>query len=226
MLRNDNLPALLYDDRRDNLFDGESLQRIQRICGAARATLRNAQTAVGSTDNGFIHGGLPRFGHDGNNATSRRHFSRDGEFRMEGSNEGFDVREFERKQSNEQIQIPGSLSAILAFACPLSHLIKLTCTTQVLVWALEAGTLLHLQCQPEHSKEEPTDVQYKRLAGTQVRPTRGARLAAGLWFLPRSIRQSVPPDVPKIQKSTMSIRSILIDSYFKRNTLDRYRRRP
>lgn len=49
------------------------------------------------------------------------------------------------------------------------------------------------------------DVQYKRLAATQprpltTRPSRGARLAAGLWFLPRSVRQAVPPDAQKISK--------------------------
>lgn len=53
-----------------------------------------------------------------------------------------------------------------------------------------------------------TDVRYKRLAPTQARPittrpNRGARLAAGLWFLPRSVRQAVPPDAQKIHKGML-----------------------
>lgn len=52
--------------------------------------------------------------------------------------------------------ISGSLSAILAFACPLPHLVKLTCAGQVLVWILEAATLLHSRCQPEQQIEDPS----------------------------------------------------------------------
>ncbi|GLV34720.1 torn and diminished rhabdomeres [Carabus blaptoides fortunei] len=91
-------------------------------------------------------------------------------------------------------------AAILAFACPLSYLVRLLNVSPLMAHMLHAAAIIYDRYQPENDVEDfpvYTDVGYSRLnqgAKPKIKkeisdPTvRGLKF--GLWFLPRTVRQT------------------------------------
>ncbi|KAG5866556.1 hypothetical protein JTB14_025256 [Gonioctena quinquepunctata] len=87
-----------------------------------------------------------------------------------------------------------SLAAILAFACPLSHLIKLLNTAALVKCSLISCQLLYNRYKPEINYDHlvhNTNVQYSQLSRNPVRPSVSIQRISSMkdrvkaWFLPR-----------------------------------------
>ncbi|XP_060803169.1 cationic amino acid transporter 3 isoform X3 [Amyelois transitella] len=113
----------------------------------------------------------------------------------------------------------GSLAAILAFACPLSHMITLMNASHLLGIAVQALHFIVMRCEPTAEQKEAGDVEYKRL-GIQgpSRSKSGIKSKRGLWFIPSAIRhtktlESIKSKVAITTKETEERECLLLDEY-------------
>ncbi|KAI8436769.1 hypothetical protein MSG28_010236 [Choristoneura fumiferana] len=99
---------------------------------------------------------------------------------------------FTAVNSNMSSHLTGSLAAILAFACPLSHMITLMNASHLIGIAIQAFHFMIMRCVPTAEQKEAGDVEYKRL-GTEGK-ARVAKIPEkkkrGLWFIPSAIRHT------------------------------------
>ncbi|XP_074032406.1 torn and diminished rhabdomeres isoform X2 [Leptinotarsa decemlineata] len=88
----------------------------------------------------------------------------------------------------------GSLAAILAFACPLSHLIKLLNTATLVKCAIVSLQLLYNRYKPEINYDylvHNTNIQYSKLGQNPVKPSISIQHISALkekvksWFTPK-----------------------------------------
>ncbi|XP_045448259.1 uncharacterized protein LOC123656637 [Melitaea cinxia] len=112
----------------------------------------------------------------------------------------------------------GSLSAILAFACPLSHMITLMNASHLLSVTIQAFHFIIMQCVPTAEQMEAGDVEYKRLGNEN--PSRAAKSSErkakrGLWFIPSAIRhtKTLESIKSKVAKDTEDRECLLLDEY-------------
>ncbi|KAM3965399.1 torn and diminished rhabdomeres [Aphomia sociella] len=113
----------------------------------------------------------------------------------------------------------GSLAAILAFACPLSHMITLMNASHLLGIAVQAFHFVIMRCVPTAEQKEAGDVEYKRLGiqGTSkvTKPSNG-KTKRGLWFIPSAIRHTKTLESIKSKvttKETEERECLLLDEY-------------
>ncbi|KAG7308683.1 hypothetical protein JYU34_005905 [Plutella xylostella] len=113
----------------------------------------------------------------------------------------------------------GSLAAILAFACPLSHMITLMNASHLLGIIIQSLNLVIMRCVPTIEQKEAGDVEYKRLGkpGPSSRPkSHGKSKRAPLWFIPNAIRQTKTLESIKSKvtsKETEERECLLLDEY-------------
>ncbi|CAG9786708.1 unnamed protein product [Diatraea saccharalis] len=84
-------------------------------------------------------------------------------------------------------------AAILAFACPLSHMITLMNASHLLSIAVQAFQFMIMRCVPTAEQKEAGNIEYKRLGtdGTSRNlKSTGAKPKHGLWFIPSAIRHT------------------------------------
>ncbi|XP_050351230.1 uncharacterized protein LOC126773992 [Nymphalis io] len=112
----------------------------------------------------------------------------------------------------------GSLAAILAFACPLSHMITLMNASHLLSVCIQAFHFIVMQCVPTTEQMEAGDVEYKRLGNEN--PLRAAKSSEkkakrGLWFIPSAIRhtKTLESIKSKVGKETEDRECLLLDEY-------------
>ncbi|XP_049873849.1 uncharacterized protein LOC126372224 isoform X3 [Pectinophora gossypiella] len=113
----------------------------------------------------------------------------------------------------------GSLAAILAFACPLSHMITLMNASHLLGISIQAFHFILMRCVPTAEQIEAGDVEYKRL-GTDstskgIKPS-GSKSKKGLWFIPSAIRHTKTLESIKSKvtaKETEERECLLLDEY-------------
>lgn len=111
----------------------------------------------------------------------------------------------------------GSLAAILAFACPLSHMITLMNASHLLGISIQALHFIIMRCVPTAEQKEAggmytpkqpvlnhnynrsisicyvADIEYKRLGREAARGSKASGSKAkrsGLWFIPSAIRHT------------------------------------
>ncbi|XP_059048525.1 uncharacterized protein LOC131843793 [Achroia grisella] len=116
--------------------------------------------------------------------------------------------------------IPGSLAAILAFACPLSHMITLMNASHLLGISVQAFHFMIMRCVPTAEQKEAGDIEYKRLGiqGTSkiTKPSDG-KIKRGLWFIPSAIRHTKTLESIKSKvtstKETEERECLLLDEY-------------
>ncbi|XP_053609860.1 uncharacterized protein tadr isoform X2 [Plodia interpunctella] len=111
----------------------------------------------------------------------------------------------------------GSLAAILAFACPLSHMVTLMNASHLLGIAVQALHFTIMRCEPTAEQKEAGDVEYKRL-GIQgpSRSKSGLKNKHGLWFIPSAIRHTKTLESIKSKvttKETEERECLLLDEY-------------
>ncbi|XP_026327416.1 uncharacterized protein LOC113235744 [Hyposmocoma kahamanoa] len=113
----------------------------------------------------------------------------------------------------------GSLAAILAFACPLSHMITLMNASHLIGIAIQALHFIVMRCVPTAEQIEAGDVEYKRLGkeGTSKgAKTSGHKANRGLWFIPSAIRHTKTLESIKSKvtaKETEERECLLLDEY-------------
>ncbi|GBP93731.1 hypothetical protein EVAR_84682_1 [Eumeta japonica] len=87
----------------------------------------------------------------------------------------------------------GSLAAILAFACPLSHMITLMNASHLLGIAIKAFHFTIMRCVPTAEQREAGDVEYTRL-NAEKKSTKtqkiGSNNKSGLWFIRSALRHT------------------------------------
>ncbi|XP_072949178.1 uncharacterized protein tadr [Epargyreus clarus] len=112
----------------------------------------------------------------------------------------------------------GSLAAILAFACPLSHMITLINASHLMSICIQALHFIIMRCIPTAEQMEAGDVEYKRL-GTEG-TSRGTKSATakpkrGLWFIPSAMRhtKTLESIKSKVTKETEERECLLLDEY-------------
>lgn len=112
----------------------------------------------------------------------------------------------------------GSLAAILAFACPLSHMITLMNASHLLSISIQAFHFIIMRCVPTAEQIEIGDIEYKRLGKetlTRGSKSSGSKNKRGLWFIP-SIRHTKTLESIKskvITKETEERECLLLDDY-------------
>ncbi|KAJ0176658.1 hypothetical protein K1T71_007837 [Dendrolimus kikuchii] len=118
----------------------------------------------------------------------------------------------------------GSLAAILAFACPLSHMITLMNASHLLSISIQAFHFIIMRCTPTAEQKEAGDIEYKRL-GKDNNTTKniprgskpmGSKSKRGLWFIPSSIRHTKTLESIKSKvtsKETEERECLLLDEY-------------
>ncbi|KAK5639845.1 hypothetical protein RI129_010656 [Pyrocoelia pectoralis] len=94
----------------------------------------------------------------------------------------------------------GSLTSILAFACPLSYLVRLLNVAPLLKCALLSSRVLYARYKPEFVHEDlsvqHTNIQYSRLQKSQkrtVKPSPAARIKTAFDIMPRFFRNTTAP---------------------------------
>ncbi|XP_052741360.1 uncharacterized protein LOC112044469 [Bicyclus anynana] len=110
----------------------------------------------------------------------------------------------------------GSLAAILAFACPLSHMITLMNASHLLSISIEAFNFIILRCVPTAEQMESGDVEYKRLGNDKTRAKSSEKKAKrGLWFIPSALRhtKTLESIKSKVNKETEDRECLLLDEY-------------
>ncbi|XP_031766172.1 uncharacterized protein LOC113520667 isoform X1 [Galleria mellonella] len=114
----------------------------------------------------------------------------------------------------------GSLAAILAFACPLSHMITLMNASHLLGISVQAFHFMIMRCVPTAEQKEAGDVEYKRLGiqGTsKATKSSGGKIKRGLWFIPSAIRHTKTLESIKSKvtatKETEERECLLLDEY-------------
>ncbi|KAI5644289.1 hypothetical protein NE865_03658 [Phthorimaea operculella] len=115
----------------------------------------------------------------------------------------------------------GSLAAILAFACPLSHMITLMNASHLLGIAIQAFHFIIMRCVPTAEQIEAGDVEYKRLGKEStskglVKATASKSKRGSLWFIPSSIRHTKTLESIKSKitvKETEERECLLLDEY-------------
>ncbi|CAK1551062.1 unnamed protein product [Leptosia nina] len=110
----------------------------------------------------------------------------------------------------------GSLAAILAFACPLSHMITLMNASHLLSVTIQALHFIIMRCVPTAEQIEAGDVEYKRLGiGNTARKSSGVKRKRSLWFIPSSIRhtKTLESIKSKVNKETEERECLLLDEY-------------
>ncbi|XP_012551049.1 uncharacterized protein LOC114252688 [Bombyx mandarina] len=113
----------------------------------------------------------------------------------------------------------GSLAAILAFACPLSHMITLMNASHLLSISIQAFHLMVMRCVPTLEQKEAGDVEYKRLgrdAAPRGSKSTSSRGRGSLWFIPSAIRHTKTLESIKskvISKETEDRECLLLDEY-------------
>ncbi|XP_028171252.1 uncharacterized protein LOC114360683 isoform X2 [Ostrinia furnacalis] len=113
----------------------------------------------------------------------------------------------------------GSLAAILAFACPLSHMITLMNASHLLGITVQAFHFIIMRCVPTAEQKEAGDVEYKRLGtegSSRAMKSSSSKPKRGLWFIPSAIRhtktlESIKPKVTA--KETEERECLLLDEY-------------
>ncbi|CAH0585760.1 unnamed protein product [Chrysodeixis includens] len=110
----------------------------------------------------------------------------------------------------------GSLAAILAFACPLSHMITLMNASHLLGISIQAFHFIIMRCVPTLEQKEAGDIEYKRL-GRDARGSKasGSKTKRGLWFIPSAIRhtKTLESIKSKVTKETEERECLLLDEY-------------
>ncbi|CAG9561968.1 unnamed protein product [Danaus chrysippus] len=112
----------------------------------------------------------------------------------------------------------GSLAAILAFACPLSHMITLMNASHLLGITIQAFHFIVLRCVPTAEQMEAGDIEYKRLGNeTTARTAKCSEKKAkrGLWFIPSAIRhtKTLESIKSKVGKDPDDRECLLLDEY-------------
>ncbi|KAL4713971.1 hypothetical protein ACJJTC_005602 [Scirpophaga incertulas] len=112
----------------------------------------------------------------------------------------------------------GSLAAILAFACPLSHMITLMNGSHLLGIAVQAFHFIVMRCVPTPEQKEAGDIEYKPLAaeGPSRTTKPNSKPKHGLWFIPSAIRHTKTLESIKskiIAKETEERECLLLDEY-------------
>ncbi|XP_045498578.1 uncharacterized protein LOC123696457 isoform X2 [Colias croceus] len=110
----------------------------------------------------------------------------------------------------------GSLAAILAFACPLSHMITLMNASHLLGITIQALHFIIMRCVPTAEQIEAGDVEYKRLGiGGKTRKASGMKSKRSLWFIPSAIRhtKTLESIKSKVNKETEERECLLLDEY-------------
>ncbi|CAH0398376.1 unnamed protein product [Chilo suppressalis] len=113
----------------------------------------------------------------------------------------------------------GSLAAILAFACPLSHMITLMNASHLLSIAVQAFHFMVMRCVPTTEQKEAGNIEYKRLGtdGTsRTTKSTGTKTKHGLWFIPSAIRHTKTLESIKSKitnKETEERECLLLDEY-------------
>ncbi|CAH2232845.1 jg16606 [Pararge aegeria aegeria] len=110
----------------------------------------------------------------------------------------------------------GSLAAILAFACPLSHMITLMNGSHLLSISIQAFNYIILRCVPTAEQMEAGDVEYKRLGNESKRAKSSEKKAKrGLWFIPSALRhtKTLESIKSKVTKETEDRECLLLDEY-------------
>ncbi|VVC89331.1 unnamed protein product [Leptidea sinapis] len=107
----------------------------------------------------------------------------------------------------------GSLAAILAFACPLSHMITLMNASHLLSIAIQALHFIIMRCVPTVEQVEAGDVEYKRLGGGST--SRKSLTKRALWFIPPAIRhtKTLESIKSKVHKDAEERECLLLDEY-------------
>lgn len=109
----------------------------------------------------------------------------------------------------------GSLAAILAFACPLSHMITLMNASHLIGISIQAFHFIIMRCVPTPEQKEAGDIEYKRLGKDGVRKHSCASKKRGLWFIPSVIRhtKTLESIKSKVSKETEERECLLLDEY-------------
>ncbi|XP_022813916.1 uncharacterized protein LOC111347795 [Spodoptera litura] len=113
----------------------------------------------------------------------------------------------------------GSLAAILAFACPLSHMITLMNASHLLGISIQALHFIVMRCVPTAEQKEAGDIEYKRLGREAARGSKASGSKAkrsGLWFIPSAIRHTKTLESIKSKvtaKETEERECLLLDEY-------------
>ncbi|KAG6443731.1 uncharacterized protein LOC115456082 [Manduca sexta] len=111
----------------------------------------------------------------------------------------------------------GSLSAILAFACPLSHMITLMNASHLLGISIQAFHYIVMRCVPTPEQIEIGDIEYKRLGRDVPRGSKSCGTKKrGLWFIPSAIRHTKTLESIKSKvtvKETEERECLLLDDY-------------
>ncbi|XP_047503773.1 uncharacterized protein LOC125048867 isoform X1 [Pieris napi] len=112
----------------------------------------------------------------------------------------------------------GSLAAILAFACPLAHMITLMNASHLMSLTIQALHFIIMRCVPTTEQIEAGDVEYKRLGiGTSIatRKSSGLKRKRSLWFIPSAIRhtKTLESIKSKVNKETEERECLLLDEY-------------
>ncbi|XP_061383804.1 uncharacterized protein LOC116770190 [Danaus plexippus] len=112
----------------------------------------------------------------------------------------------------------GSLAAILAFACPLSHMITLMNASHLLGITIQAFHFIVLRCVPTAEQMEAGDIEYKRLGNETTERTAKCsekKAKRGLWFIPSAIRhtKTLESIKSKVGKDPDDRECLLLDEY-------------
>ncbi|OWR52232.1 hypothetical protein KGM_211255 [Danaus plexippus plexippus] len=112
----------------------------------------------------------------------------------------------------------GSLAAILAFACPLSHMITLMNASHLLGITIQAFHFIVLRCVPAAEQMEAGDIEYKRLGNETTERTAKCsekKAKRGLWFIPSAIRhtKTLESIKSKVGKDPDDRECLLLDEY-------------
>ncbi|XP_068633616.1 high affinity cationic amino acid transporter 1 [Battus philenor] len=112
----------------------------------------------------------------------------------------------------------GSLAAILAFACPLSHMIALMNASHLFGITIQAFHFIIMRCVPTKEQMEAGDIEYKRLGteGTsRIVKSASVKSKRGLWFIPSAIRhtKTLESIKSKVTKETEDRECLLLDEY-------------
>ncbi|CAH2048605.1 unnamed protein product, partial [Iphiclides podalirius] len=115
----------------------------------------------------------------------------------------------------------GSLAAILAFACPLSHMITLMNASHLFGITIQAFHFIIMRCVPTMEQMEAGNIEYKRLGtehggGTsRVVKSISMKSKRSLWFIPSAIRhtKTLESIKSKVTKETEERECLLLDEY-------------
>ncbi|CAG4982975.1 unnamed protein product [Parnassius apollo] len=112
----------------------------------------------------------------------------------------------------------GSLAAILAFACPLSHMITLMNASHLFGITIQAFHFIIMRCVPTAEQMEAGNIEYKRLGpegNSRVIKSTSMKSKRGLWFIPSAIRHTKTLDSikSKVTKETEERECLLLDEY-------------